>query len=60
MLKRKKKKKSSSRTISKLDFKTTPNIKGGLFSDPLKPRGLGKIDENTGLKKKGDVSPELC
>lgn len=43
-----KEKKSSSQTISKLDSKTTPNIKGGLFSELLMPRGLGKIDENTG------------
>jgi len=41
--------KSSSRTISKSDSKTTPNMKEGLFSDLLIPRGLGKIDENTGL-----------
>lgn len=45
----KKEKKSSPQTISKLDSKTTPNIKGGLFSDPLMPRGLEKMDENTGL-----------
>lgn len=48
-IKAKKEKKSSSQTISKLDSKTTPNRKGGLFSDLLMPRGLGKMDENTGL-----------
>lgn len=48
-IKAKKGEQSSSQTISKSDSKTTPNMKEGLFSDLLMPRGLGKIDENTGL-----------
>lgn len=48
-IKAKKEEKSSSQTISKSDSKTTSNMKEGLFSDLLMPRGLGKIDENIGL-----------
>lgn len=48
-IKAKKEEKSSSQTTSKSDSKTTPNMKEGLFSDLLTPRGLGKTDENTGL-----------
>jgi len=49
-IKAKKEEKSPSQTNSKSDSKTTPDVKEGLFSELLMPRGLGKIDENTGLK----------
>lgn len=48
-IKAKKEEKSSSQTISKSDSKTTPNMKESLFSELSMPRGLRKIDENTGL-----------
>lgn len=62
-IKAKKEEESSSQTVSKSDSKTTPNMKEGLFSDLLMPRGLGKMDENTGLNPsllRGDTTIGMC